>query len=260
MSAQKGTASTRLLGMKFMQRAAASGNQSSAPSTPDGRPAKRARLSNGTGTPSTPGLSDQQRLQAAQAEEELQRSAVMARLAAEAGETHWVLNVKEPRAKDAPMNIIQAGFADLDSVDDESSDSEDANNGATTRFVAGRMVFGQLKKYQQPTETKQEPSSDSGSGSSDDSSDNSEHEEDSYKDIRANYASKKENKSLIEQQRLAALRRKKEIKLNQGAAPNRNPKVMPKIEEDADLSRVRSISGGGQHKRKGDSYRPGGRR
>ena len=209
----------------------------------------------------------------------------MARLAAEAGETHWVLNVKEPRAKDAPMNIIQAGFADLDSVDDESSDGEDANNGATTRFVAGRMVFGQvsrltrahssirraskeerhlrvaqLKKYQQPTETKQEPSSDSGSGSSDDSSDNSEHEEDSYKDIRANYASKKENKSLIEQQRLAALRRKKEIKLNQGAAPNRNPKVMPKIEEDADLSRVRSISGGGQHKRKGDSYRPGGRR
>lgn len=131
-----------------MQRAAASETKCSAPSTPDGPPAKRLRLSNDIGTLATPVLSDQQRLQAAQAEEDLQRSAVMMRLAAEAGETHWVLNVKEPVVQNTPLNIVQTGFADLDSLEDGSAESreEEEDENAMARFVAGRMVFGQVSK------------------------------------------------------------------------------------------------------------------
>jgi hypothetical protein len=131
-----------------MQRAAAANVDSSTPSTPDGRPAKRARMSNGNSLPTTPVLSnDQERLRKAQAEEEAQRSAVMARIAAEAGETHWVLNVKEPQVPDAPLNIIQAGFADLDAIgNDTESEDEKYNENATTRFVEGRMVFGQVSR------------------------------------------------------------------------------------------------------------------
>ena len=77
-----------------MKRAAAAEGRDSAPSTPTGPPAKRMRMSNGAATPVTPATSDRQRLAAAEAEEERQRSAVMDRLAAEAGETRWVLDVK----------------------------------------------------------------------------------------------------------------------------------------------------------------------
>jgi hypothetical protein len=130
-----------------MQRAAASETNKSAPNTPDGPPAKRVRLSKGFSSPHTPGLSDQQRLQAAQAEEHLQRSAVIARLAAEAGETHWVLNVKEPAVQKTTLNIVHTGFADLDGADDEESGNEEEDEeGASTKFVAGRMIFGQVSR------------------------------------------------------------------------------------------------------------------
>jgi hypothetical protein len=103
------------------------------------------RLSNGTSTPATPVRSDQQRVQAAQTEEELQRSAVMERLAAEAGETRWVLNVREPAARSAPLDIVHASFADLDPpADDNAEDDEGTESKPMARLVAGRMVFGKV--------------------------------------------------------------------------------------------------------------------
>jgi hypothetical protein len=93
-------------------------------------------------------MSDQQRVQAAKNEDELQRSAVIERLAAEAGETRWVLDVNEVAVNSAPLNIIQAGFADLDSAgdgeDDDDYDEEEAENKLAVRMVEGRMVFGQV--------------------------------------------------------------------------------------------------------------------
>jgi hypothetical protein len=77
-----------------------------------------------------------------------------------------------------------------------------------------------LKKYQKPETPKKESSSDSDSDSvshSDSSevdSDDANHEEDSYRDIRAELANKKMDKKQLEIQRLAALRRQKEINLN----------------------------------------------
>ena len=70
----------------------------------------------------------------------------MAKIAAEAGETHWVLNVKEPQLQNAPLNIIQAGFADLDSAGDESAESGEEQDDNDHGFVPGRMVFGQVSQ------------------------------------------------------------------------------------------------------------------
>ena len=130
-----------------MQRAAASANDST-PSTSEGPPLKRKRLSEGTPSPATPS-SDLQKVKAAQAEEELRRSAVIERLAAEAGETRWVLNVKEPERTENGLVIIETGFADIDAVP-KTAPSKAANGidqseeSLSVQTVAGRMVFGKV--------------------------------------------------------------------------------------------------------------------
>lgn len=104
-----------------------------------------------------------------------------------------------------------------------------------------------MKKYQPPPQAKKEDESSSGPDSSDDSSDESENEEDNYKDIRATYAAKKENKAFQEQQRMAAIRRKKEINLNKNKQPKKEP----------DVAEVKHISHGKAKQFQGDSFRPG---
>jgi hypothetical protein len=127
-----------------MQRSAAA-SPSSNPSTPDGRSAKRVRLSNGgygNSSPSTPSK-DQLAIQAALAQEEQKRSHAIERQAEEAGESRWVLSEKS-LGRPAPMlQIVHAGFAELDSA--SAMDEEDLIEPAPqVRQVAGRMVFGKV--------------------------------------------------------------------------------------------------------------------
>lgn len=127
-----------------MQRAANSSPQST-PSTPDGPPSKRQRLSYGSNaSPATPS-SDQRAIQAALAEEELKRSAAVERQAAEAGESRWMLSVKQPAIAAPAFRIVQASFADIDSTssgdDHEEGEYEESPAG---KRVAGRMSFGKV--------------------------------------------------------------------------------------------------------------------
>jgi hypothetical protein len=76
-------------------------------------------------------------------------------------------------------------------------------------------------------------------------------------------ATKKENKKFQEQQRLAAIRRKKELKLNRstdtpsGPENSMTPDTPTMAQRELDLSRVKSISGGGPPKTpRGNNYRP----
>ena len=126
-----------------MQRAAAQDRPQSGASTPDGQPAKkRMRMSNGNSTPMTP---DAQRLQAAQEQEELKHKEVMDRIAAEAGETRWVLSVKEPPVQSSGPIIIHTGFADIDAAsEDDQSDEDDGIKASKT--VPGRMMFGTVRQ------------------------------------------------------------------------------------------------------------------
>ena len=111
-----------------MQRAAAK----SSPSTPNGPPTKKARLSNGSAV----GTSDREIIQSGLDAEEAKRQAALDKAAQHAGETKWVLSFKDPlegKRQDA-MNIRQAGFAELDAEDDDEDEEEDVR--------PTRMQFG----------------------------------------------------------------------------------------------------------------------
>jgi hypothetical protein len=127
-----------------MQRAANASPQST-PSTPDGPPSKRQRLSYGNNaSPVTPS-SDQRAIQAALAEEEMKRSVAVERQAIEAGESRWMLSVKQSQIATPAFRIEQASFADIDSTnsDDDHEEGEYEQSPAEKR-VAGRMSFGKV--------------------------------------------------------------------------------------------------------------------
>lgn len=128
-----------------MQRAANASPQST-PSTPDGPPSKRQRLSYGSNaSPATPS-SDQRAIQAALAEEEMKRSVAVERQAAEAGESRWMLSVQQPKIAPPAFHTVQASFAEIDSTvsDDDQEEGEHTDSPAGKR-VPGRMSFGKVR-------------------------------------------------------------------------------------------------------------------
>lgn len=126
-----------------MARFVASESPKAEPLTPEGRPNKRPRYSNGLGdsSPSTPSA-DQRAINAFAAKEEEKRIQAIARQAAEAGETRWELSVRDLPPKAQELRIVSAGFAELDSANAgyESSDDE----AIPTNKVPGRMMFGKV--------------------------------------------------------------------------------------------------------------------
>jgi len=125
-----------------MQRAAAS----STPSTPEGPPSKRSRLSYGSNASPTTPSSDLRAVQAALAEEELKRNIAVERQAAEAGETRWMLSVREPERTAPKFRVVQASFADIDSISprEDLEEGEYDDESQTEKKVAGRMSFGKV--------------------------------------------------------------------------------------------------------------------
>jgi hypothetical protein len=124
-----------------MQRAAVS----SLPSTPrtppsDSSPAsKRQRLSNGASNPRY-STDEMNAIQAALAEEEQQRAAVLEKHAANMGETRWVLSVrKEATPKQAGLVVQSTGFAEIDHDSDE--------NESEAERPKGRVAFGKVGQH-----------------------------------------------------------------------------------------------------------------
>jgi len=141
--------SSRLLTMKFMQRAAAS--PSSATNTPNrevnGSSAKRRKLTDsepstpGTPTYSTPQSTDMRAISAALAEEERVRSAARMRMvAAEGGETEWILNLPGART-------VTSGNAPIKSAatSDAQDDQDEEDEIWQTRTI-GRRSYGAFKR------------------------------------------------------------------------------------------------------------------
>ena len=112
---------------------------SSEPSTPNGPPSKRMRMSDGTsgpGTPNTPRTpTDHEVLVASLAAEKKKEEEAIAKAAEAAGESRWVLSFKDPRdgAGALGMNVVQAGFSTIDAESDDSDEEE---------VSLGRMKFG----------------------------------------------------------------------------------------------------------------------
>ncbi|KAF2096065.1 hypothetical protein NA57DRAFT_78837 [Rhizodiscina lignyota] len=216
------TMSSRLLTMKFMQRGAAS-----APSTPpsNGPPSKRVRLSNGTASPATPSFT-QKAVEAALAAEEEQRIRALEKHAALSGETRWVLAVQEPPRVDGGLNVVTAGFGDIDKLDDDSGEAElrmdeNAKEEGLARPTTGRRTFGKVKR---PVEENKDADSDASSSSSSDSEGEDEGDpndlatqliRESRKLAHAERKKKRRaEKAAQAQAQMAEKRRRKEVKLN----------------------------------------------
>lgn len=113
--------SSRLLTMKFMQRAAASSPISS-PSTPDQPSAKRQKTDSAASPPSAfdiNALADQKAVEIALASEEAKRQIALDKQALEAGDTRWVLNFEQSgrqgsAAGRGSLRVQQASFAAID--------------------------------------------------------------------------------------------------------------------------------------------------
>ncbi|PWY70316.1 hypothetical protein BO94DRAFT_477374 [Aspergillus sclerotioniger CBS 115572] len=124
--------SSRLLTMKFMQRAAATNaaREASQPSTDDSKvstPPKRQRLSTGPTDSPTP-QSDLDAISAALAEEEEKRKEALARQAQDSGDTEWVLDYA-PAAYAPPPFVVADGSLDADDDD-----------------AGGRQAYGNFKR------------------------------------------------------------------------------------------------------------------
>ncbi|KAK1067529.1 hypothetical protein LTR74_006390 [Friedmanniomyces endolithicus] len=224
--------SSRLLTMKFMQRASAS--PSSAPSTPSEPASKKQRMSNGSynrPSPSTP-RTDAQVVQEALASAERKRSEALDREAADRGETKWYLSVKQPQtpAQESPLQIMSAGYSMLDSTGiarERSSDEEEIE--LPRPDFTGRRSFGDFGKV-----VKRKRDADGTSSASDtdaSGSDNEDEDEDESDDptgakafiaqsrkdasdrLRAERKAKK-HADKAEALRLADERRQKQVNLN----------------------------------------------
>lgn len=144
--------SSRLLTMKFMQRAAASSPLS--PSTPDQPSAKRQRTDS-IASPLTAfdvnALADEKAVEIALATEEAKRQIALDKQAAEAGDTRWVLNFEQNGQRGSgtrdSLRVQPASFAAIDrsavsapKVIYEKDDSLDQP------VMAGRRSFGKFNR------------------------------------------------------------------------------------------------------------------
>jgi hypothetical protein len=119
---------------QFMRRAAASKESQTPPAEPTSHKSKRPRLSTEA---ESPRASDMEAISAALAAEEEKRQQAIARAAAEAGETHWVLDVPPaPQATQQPLVLA----ADSLDADDEG-------------YSGGRRAFGNFKRKERKVST-----------------------------------------------------------------------------------------------------------
>jgi M-phase phosphoprotein 6 len=144
--------SSKLLTMKFMQRAAASSTTSS-PSTPDQPPPKRQRI--GDTSPEildVDSLADKRAVQAALAAEEAKRQIALERQAADAGDTRWVLTfkpeLKTPHIKgEAAIKVVETGFAAIDhALPAQITSTDDEGVNSDRPLIIGRRSFGKFNR------------------------------------------------------------------------------------------------------------------
>ncbi len=146
------TMSSKLLTMKFMQRAAAS-SPISTPSTPDQPSPKRQKIGGSSQANfHIDSLADQRAVQAALAVEETKRQLALERQAADAGDTRWVLtfksdlNTHQTQLKTATC-VVETGFAAIDQtlpVQITSTSSADVNSDHP--LIVGRRSFGRFNR------------------------------------------------------------------------------------------------------------------
>ncbi|KAK0389428.1 hypothetical protein NLU13_3003 [Sarocladium strictum] len=126
--------SSRLLTMKFMQRAAASGSSAGTPESAS-QSSKKRKLDHSSGSGRLSLNIDQAAVQAAIHEQQATRQAALDRHVT--GDTHWVLNTSldqtKPKAGNAaPLKIKYIGYGDVDSGEESGDQEDEAQMGRTS--------------------------------------------------------------------------------------------------------------------------------
>jgi hypothetical protein len=156
-------------------------------------------------------------VQAALAAEEEQRLRALEKHAASSGETRWALSIQQiPRAENA-LNVVTAGFGDIDRWDGDEPDISHGINDQDTR--RGRRKFGKVLEAKQPADDSESDSSNSTSSNLDDDDDDAAaqliRETRKEVDSRARHERNAKRKAPSkERNRMAEERRRKHIKLN----------------------------------------------
>lgn len=221
-----------------MQRSAAKSVAKPSPSTPNGPPSKKARLS--YGSTSAPGTPDHEILQSALAAEEKKRQEALDKAAQHTGETKWVLSFKDPldgKRQDA-MQVRRAGFAEIDAEDSSEGEEEEARpvrkqygGGLKKKEVSS---IGALGPYAQDANTHQKPVAF-------ETADGSEGETESSS---GEYDSDDPAAELIRETRreVNAQRREAKAQASLGDGSPRGPSRQ--LDEDMDLGGLTTLSGG----------------
>ncbi|KAI1128509.1 hypothetical protein F5Y10DRAFT_173329 [Nemania abortiva] len=228
------TMSSRLLTMKFMQRAAAASPSSSTPSTPtsNDQSTKRRKIAHHPSPQSNADtLVDHAAIQAAIKEEEKKVETALLKRAEELGDARWVLDVPEHaegHTAQTPLNIIQVGFAQIDSPDavENAVDSAGTPHDSVPAFRRYNMDKKKITKKSQYTSSS-EASSDSESESESDSDASSSEETPGRQSFGSNPRTApaaqtparkimkgKRSAEQLKAMQFAEKRRKKEVKLN----------------------------------------------
>ncbi|KAI6246746.1 hypothetical protein HI914_05091 [Erysiphe necator] len=137
--------STRLLTMKFMQRAAAAPVTSVPTISHEHSKIQKKEPDFNVSRQNLDRLVDQNAVLDALAKENEKSLAALDRLATESGDTRWVLDFME---QDHPMpsmslHVVQAGYANLDNLVSQST-ATDKPSGEST--ILGRRSFGRFNK------------------------------------------------------------------------------------------------------------------
>ncbi|KAG5930402.1 hypothetical protein E4U42_001648, partial [Claviceps africana] len=115
--------SSRLLTMKFMQRAVASASSAGSPDS-DGPSMKKRKVDRSPAPGRIDPNIDQALIQAALDDQEATRQAALEKHSA--ADTHWVLKTKIDEAQrqkqSRPLNVVYVGYGDIDS-DDNNEDN-----------------------------------------------------------------------------------------------------------------------------------------
>ncbi|KXH54606.1 hypothetical protein CSAL01_10854 [Colletotrichum salicis] len=164
--------SSRLLTMKFMQRAAAS---DTAPEPAPEEPSSKRRKFQNSPLSGDFHSFDQTAVQAALKQQEAKRLSALEASRAELADTHWVLDGdwgKSTETENAPPNIVYVGYADIDVADGEEEATATAQIGRM-KIESNQKKATKNAKKETSKKTKHESSDSDGSSESDDSSDGS---------------------------------------------------------------------------------------
>jgi hypothetical protein len=144
------TMSSRLLTMKFMQRAAIAPSPTS---TILDQPSPKRHKTAGSSTATEPTaelLADRRAVQAALAEEEAKRQSALDRQAAEAGDTRWVLRFEDERSSNhssgAMLRVLQTGFSAIDGLQGGVALISPEDHNIDRPSIVGRRSFGRFNR------------------------------------------------------------------------------------------------------------------